>query len=380
MALLSILRDNDDRQCEPSTQPDCFPDLHLDQIVDAITRPRQEYNLKPLFWSPLRDAETIRYRQDVMRDLEQDTLMGHINVFAERMHMVRRYLALVEKLDVDYHRKGWILEAALVYSDAVLALARHLAATPLRSRGLLAFRHYLEHYVRSMAFQTLTTEAQQVKQALAEITYCVRIEPGRFQVKRYEGEADYSREVEKTFEKFKQSDAAEYLLLSPERTSEPAQPVRLNAEDVIRDLGLNAVFQAMARGDAFVLQAARQIVLSSLTDRATIGYRQEILRDCLQHAALVRQIYQIPLEFLERKRKQWLWIAPRHSSPSSILSSARQMLEASLDLLRRFLGSALMGVLYSASLAAVVLFSVVAQLAAIPLLFLVAKQQREGYR
>ena len=44
-----------------------------------------------------------------------------------------------------------------------------------------------------------------------------------------------------------------------------------------------------------------------------------------------------------------------------------------------FLGSALMGVLYGASLVAVVLFSVVAQLAAVPLLFLVGKQQREGY-
>jgi DNA mismatch repair ATPase MutS len=125
------------------------------------------------------------------------------------------------------------------------------------------------------------------------------------------------------------------LLLSPECRGEPAQPVRLNAEDVTRDLELNAVFQAMARGDEFILQVARRVVFSSLTDRATIVYRQEILRDCLQHADLVRQIYQIPLEFLERKRKQWLWISPRHSSPSSILSSARQLLEASIDLLRR---------------------------------------------
>jgi DNA mismatch repair ATPase MutS len=217
MALLSVLRDNDDLPPEPAMQPDCFPDLHLDQIVDAMTRPRQEYNLKPLFWSPLRDPETIRYRQDVMRDLEQDPLQEQINVFAERMRTVRRYLALVEKLEVAYHRQGWILEAALVYSDAVLALARHLAATPLRSRGLLAFRHYLERYVRSMAFQTLNIEAQQVKQALAEITYCVRIEPGRFQVKRYEEEIDYSLEVEQTFAKFKQSDAQHYLVQLPER-------------------------------------------------------------------------------------------------------------------------------------------------------------------
>jgi DNA mismatch repair protein MutS len=31
------------------------------------------------------------------------------------MSTVRRYLALAEKLDFDYHKKGWMLEAALVY-------------------------------------------------------------------------------------------------------------------------------------------------------------------------------------------------------------------------------------------------------------------------
>jgi len=217
MALLSILGDNDGLQLETSTQPDCFPDLNLDQIVDAITRPKQEYNLKAFFWSSLRNAETIRYRQEVMRDLEHETFMGDIKAFAQRMTIVRRYLALVEKLDFNYHKKGWILEAALVYCDAVTALARHLADTPLKSRGLLAFREYLERYVRSTTFQSLATEGQQVKRALAEVTYCVIIESGKFKVKQYEGETDYSLEVEQAFEKFKQSDAQDYLVQLPER-------------------------------------------------------------------------------------------------------------------------------------------------------------------
>jgi DNA mismatch repair ATPase MutS len=105
-------------------------------------------------------------------------------------------------------------------------------------------------------------------------------------------------------------------------------------EDVTRDLVLNTLFKTMAQGDEFLFQVARQVVLSSLDDIATIAYRQEILSDCLKHPAVIRQIYQIPLEYLERKRKQWLWISSRHASPSSILSGARQLLAASLDLLR----------------------------------------------
>jgi len=218
MGFLSILcHKKDDLQFEPSTRPDFFPDLNLDQIVDAITRRKQEYNLNPFFWSSLRDAETIRYRQEVMQDLEHETIMGDIKAFAERMATVRRYLALAEKLDFDEHKKGWILEAALLYCDAVTALARHLADTSPRSRGLLAFREYLERYVQSTAFQSLTVEGQQVKRALAEVTYCAIIETGKFKVKWYEGELDYSLEVEKAFEKFKQSDAQSYLVQLPER-------------------------------------------------------------------------------------------------------------------------------------------------------------------
>lgn len=217
MVFLSILREKDGFQFETTSQPDFFPDLNLDQIVDAITKPKLAYNLNPFFWTPLRDAETVRYRQEVMQDLENETIMGHIKAFAARMSMVRRYLSMVAKLDFDYHRKGWILEAVLVYCDALTALARHLADAPLRSRGLSAFREYLERYVQSPAFQSLATEGQQVKRALEEVTYCVTIETGKFKVKRYEGEADYSPEVGKAFEKFKQGDVQDYLVQPLER-------------------------------------------------------------------------------------------------------------------------------------------------------------------
>uniref|UniRef100_A0A7C4ARA7 DNA mismatch repair protein MutS n=1 Tax=Desulfomonile tiedjei TaxID=2358 RepID=A0A7C4ARA7_9BACT len=216
--MVSILNDKEGLHAETAGQPDFFPDLNLDQVVEAITTPKQEYNLQPFFWTPLRDAETVRYRQEVFQDLENEPVMEHIKEFAKGMSVVRRYLAMIEKLDFDYHRKGWFLEAALVYCDAVATLAGHLDGLPLSSRGLSAFREYLVHYVQSPAYRSLATEGQQVKSALAEIKYCVIIGGGGFKVKRYEGEADYSPEVENTFKKFKQSDAQDYLAHLPERT------------------------------------------------------------------------------------------------------------------------------------------------------------------
>ena len=218
MTFFSILYPQDGLPQETAAQPDCFPDLNLDQVVEAITAPKAEYDLKPFFWTPLRDVETVRYRQAVMRDLEQPDLLARVEAFAEDMRRVRRYLALAQKLDFVYHRKGWFLEAALLYGDTVTKLARHLAEASLASQGLQAFRDYLTRYVQSPAFRTLTAEAREVKQALAEVRYAIIIESGKFRVRRYAGEADYSVEVEKTFEKFKQQDAEDYGVTFRERS------------------------------------------------------------------------------------------------------------------------------------------------------------------
>jgi DNA mismatch repair ATPase MutS len=218
MTFRCILFSKDGIQDDVMEQPVFFSDLNMDQVIDAITASKQEYNLKPFFYASIHDIETIRYRQEVMRDLEDKTVMTHIKAFAERMRTVRRYMAMVEKLDFDHHKKGWILEAVLIYCDAVTTLSLDLGSVDLKSRGLLAFREYVTHYVHSQEFQSFTADAKQVKKALSEVKYCVIIQDGKFKVKRYEVEIDYSIDVEKTFEKFKQGTVKDYMLKLPDRT------------------------------------------------------------------------------------------------------------------------------------------------------------------
>ena len=80
MTFHSILFDNDVIQKETAEQPAFFTDLNLDQVIDALTASKQEYDLKPFFHTPFRDADTIQYRHEIMRDLENATLMEHIQV------------------------------------------------------------------------------------------------------------------------------------------------------------------------------------------------------------------------------------------------------------------------------------------------------------
>jgi DNA mismatch repair ATPase MutS len=98
------------------------------------------------------------------------------------------------------------------YCEAVNCLAHDLSATNLKSRGLSAFREYLKNYVNSVGFTTLLDETKKLRTDLSSIKYCVLIKELCVKVSKYESEIDYSPEVEKTFDRFKQDTGTDYRI------------------------------------------------------------------------------------------------------------------------------------------------------------------------
>jgi DNA mismatch repair ATPase MutS len=190
--------------------PEFFTDLNLDQIVASMTEGREEYNLKPFFYTPVHHVETVNYRQDILRDLESRMLMGHIRTFAQRMRTMRDSLAQSEKLHYKYQKHRWFLYAAEVYCAAVSRLTRDLTTTELFSRGFLAFREYLTRYTESADFTSLVAETEKLRADLLGIRYGLRIKGNRIEVQPYATEADYGAEVLRTFEKFKEGAPKDY--------------------------------------------------------------------------------------------------------------------------------------------------------------------------
>ena len=195
---------------EATETPVYFVDLNLDQVVDAIVAGKPEYKLKPFFYRPLQDVDAVEYRQEIMRDLENDALLGAINAFAQKMRDMRAQLTQADKLYYKHEKESWFLDAVEIYYAAVSRLVEDLYRVDLKSRGLLAFREYLTDYAQSDRFNALVSETKNLKTDLSMVQYYVLIKGDRVTVRNYESAMDYSAQVEKTFAKFKQGAVKDY--------------------------------------------------------------------------------------------------------------------------------------------------------------------------
>jgi DNA mismatch repair protein MutS len=192
-------------------------DLNLDQLVAAIAGQREERDLiTRVLFSPLHDADAVRYRQEVFQDLEDPVVFGEARRFSGSMAEVRAHLRQLPKMHYRYQRQGWLLDAAAIYADAVRSLAGCLSMAQLGSHAMLDFREYVASYVASDGFTALLRETKDQKDALGGIRYCTRIRGSRVAVDRYQNEADYSATVLKAFERFKQGAVKDYRI--PYRT------------------------------------------------------------------------------------------------------------------------------------------------------------------
>jgi DNA mismatch repair protein MutS len=197
------------------SEPDFFGDLNLDQVLESMTAGREQYNLKPFFFAPLHQVAAVRYRHEVLRDLEKADVLEPVRSFAESMRSMREHLTQAGKLHYQLQKQSWFVDATEIYCEGVRSLAVGLAECELSSRGLRGLRDYLAGYVASKSFTSLVAEIKGVKDALARVVYAVRIRGPRVTVSAYAGEADHGAEVEQTFAKFQRGAVGSHLARLP---------------------------------------------------------------------------------------------------------------------------------------------------------------------
>jgi DNA mismatch repair ATPase MutS len=103
-----------------------------------------------------------------------------------------------------------------------------------------------------------------------------------------------------------------------------------NEPALSQDLELDTLFSAMAAGDEFLYNVAKSAVLSGYQgDIDTILYRQNVLKDCLKNPLVVREIYALAFEAIEKKRKDF-W--------GSLFRTPGSVTRNSIDTLQMFVG------------------------------------------
>lgn len=118
-----------------------------------------------------------------------------------------------------------------------------------------------------------------------------------------------------------------------ERALDLRQLLPWNEAALRQDLGLDVVINAMAGGDHFLAEVAKVALLSTLTDLATIQYRQQVLTDCLKNAPIVADIYRLAVEAVTEERKHYWGYWSRY--PGAILHRAVDVLQMFVGMLRR---------------------------------------------
>jgi len=106
-----------------------------------------------------------------------------------------------------------------------------------------------------------------------------------------------------------------------------------HAQALTQDLELQTLFNAMALGDKFVFEVAKQAVLSSVTDLDAIRYRQHILQDCLKNPSIVRDIYAIAVASIESERKNFWGLLSKY--PAMVLNRSIDVLQMFVDMLKK---------------------------------------------
>ncbi|WP_438277067.1 MutS-related protein [Nitrobacter sp.] len=188
-----------------ANEPDCFIDLNLDQVIAAVVNKRDEETLRPIFYSPFRSEDIVRYRQAVFSDLERSDLFALFPVFCEIMRSVRANLGYAEQISCRSHQHTVFLHAVGLYCHGVTSLLRDLQSVAPQSPGLRNLLGYLTAYSDSAAFRQLVSETAELHELLSNLNYGMLFRGDQVTVRRYASEPDYTVTVLERFAKFRET-------------------------------------------------------------------------------------------------------------------------------------------------------------------------------
>ncbi len=115
---------------------------------------------------------------------------------------------------------------------------------------------------------------------------------------------------------------------------DPSAGLPPNADDLVQDLGLLPLLEAMAGEDDLVFEVSRRLLLeATCADPSVVAYRQAVLADCLENPDAVLELYDVSVEALDQLKGRYLGVLARY--PDWVLRESVSTLAALVGSLRR---------------------------------------------
>lgn len=199
-------------------QPDFFRDLNLDQVFAPIFENEQAYHLEEFFYHPVSQANTILYRQSILKDLDNTDIFSLYDNFSRDIFKISSDIKSYAAESDQENRKNTSLISKghmLFYAEQYVSLIKNLLINAqkcqIHAQGLLDFNDFLSNYITSEKFNNLMEETNKIRAVFNEKEYCLMIKRGTIKALKYNKEDDNYDEALKLFGPFIEDDSKDYL-------------------------------------------------------------------------------------------------------------------------------------------------------------------------
>ncbi|QVL36194.1 MutS-related protein [Aminirod propionatiphilus] len=190
--------------------PESLKDLNINNIIESISSGNTtiESHLKNL----LPDKESISYRQEIFRDLENKTTLKYILSFSKNIQYITKTKIRSKKFSNRNNEKILLLDLCNLYIDNINKLHEDLSSCFFQSDGLCKFNLYLSNYMSSTRFISLTKDTKELKNRILGIKYILKSKSNVVSVYPYKNEENYFLDLNKTFNKIIEEDSKDYIV------------------------------------------------------------------------------------------------------------------------------------------------------------------------
>lgn len=120
--------------------------------------------------------------------------------------------------------------------------------------------------------------------------------------------------------------------MHPEQDFQADGELPWNMQDLVADLGLSWLFEAMARGNETIDAVCRKALSAGTANPDDVRYRQAALRDALANPEAVRTLFRLAADTVEDERKHYFGLFRNH--PDTILKRSVEVMGMFAERLR----------------------------------------------